>query len=410
MFSIIRYCQRLRPNRITVRSMNTMSDDELTKFIESRDFRELNVDDYKDIYMGDKSGHIKEMVEKILSEYEFMKYNSNGRVPSDLTIDDMRFIVEEGDSDLGRAKLFNYFFKREMSKRSVERKRLMEKQEVKKRLAEKVEATTNKVGKHDRTGLLSEDGHIIYGLWHNSLFPRVNEHAEMVRFSGNALSRAALIGRKLIFDFSYDDYMRKQFIKGICEQIQAAYGLNRFQYDEPFDIWFCNFRHTSPSYQMIRKHFFQNLDTTSMITYKSGCPTEYFDKEKLLYLSPNAKNRLRDVQNSDDIYIIGAYNDKGSSLPLSFKKAEEMGIRSASLPLDDHLAWKGPSKNLCVNHVAGILLELIHNGNDWKDAFHKHIPTRKVKTIEEIQTEEVYRSQKYNRHKRLNVIKFFHGD
>lgn len=405
MLSIIKICRRLRPPRNSIRFINQSTDEE----IESREFRELNLDDYKNIYEADPSGKSKQIVEEALSEYEFLKYNSNGRVPSDLTIDDMRFIIEEGDSRTARERLFNYFFKKEMSRRSGERKKQIEKEETKKRLADKIDQATKRLGKHERTGLLSEDGHIVYGLWHNSLFPRVNEHAEMIRFSGNALSRAALFGRKLIFDFSYDDYMRKPAMKGICEQIQATYGLNRFQYDQPFDIWFCNFKETNMSSRLIKDNFFPNLETTSMISTRPGCPTEYFDRDQLVYLSPNAKRRLNEVENSDDIYIIGAYNDKGTSLPLSLKKAEEMGIRSACLPLDNHLAWKGPSKNLCVNHVAGILLELIHNKNDWTDAFAKHIPARKVKTIEEIQKEELYRAEKYGKFKKINVMKFFHG-
>lgn len=368
-------------------SDNIFDDD----FIENRQFKDMTIEDFRILY--DKNDDIKSTIEAALDEYEYTKYNSNGRVPSVITPDDMRFLLEETNSSETRQKIFYYFFKKEMDKLAYERRRKREKEETRKKIEQRIKETTETLGKHERTGLLSEEGNIIYGLWHNSLFLRLNEHSERIKYTSNNLIRSALNGRRLIFDFSYESYMKKALIKNICEQVRNAYGINRFAYDDPFDIWFCNFN-TPDTSSIMEKNFLQNLNNGSMITVKEGCPTEYFDRQRLIYLSPHAKMELNQVALSDDIYIIGAFNDKGCMKPMSLKKAESMGIRAMKFPLDRHLAWKSSSKNLCVNHVTGILLELMHNGNNWKEAFEKYIPTRKLKTTEQILEEEKYRRSK----------------
>lgn len=54
----------------------------------------------------------------------------------------------------------------------------------------------------------------------------------------------------------------------------------------------------------------------------------------------------------------------------------------AKLPLEKYLPWgTGSAKNLTINQVMDILLELRHTG-DWKKAL-QHVPTRKLKPARE---------------------------
>lgn len=361
-----------------------------------REFAELKVEDFADLYKD--SEQLKNSVKTILNEYEFLKYNSMGRVPSTISLLDMQQIIDEGVTPYGRDKIFHYLFKREMDKRASRLRLERQKQEIKLRRAVKIEEFTRRGAQ--RTGLLAENGELTYGLWHNSLFCRIPENKLKAGASMSRLKTAAMFGRKLIFDFSFDDYMVKHTARNACDQVQEAYGLNRFIYKDPFDIWFCNFDKDSHTGKYMGQKALSNLHSGSMITMKNDCFTNHFDKSRLVYLSPNAKEPLGKITRSDDIYIIGVFNDKGHQKPVTHRKALQLGIRARCLPLDSHVVWQGSSKSLCVNHVTGILLEVMANGGDWRAAFLKHIPQRKIKPMEQVAKEEEQKMARFLRNRK----------
>lgn len=388
-----------RTNYETV--MQEMTEEEAEQLIYSREFRDLKVEDYESLYQDDPTGEKKALVENVLKEYEFHKYNSLGRVPSDIIVIDMIRFLEEGQTVSARDKLFNFFYRREMVKRSQTIKKRKEK-------AEKLAAQQAKLDKFNslyggkRTGLLTDKNELIYGLWHNSLFLRIPDNKIKTGASPSRLTAAAMFGPRLIFDFDFEDSMAPWVSRNAVDQVQEAYGINRFKYKEPFDFWFCNFNENNQSAEYLMKNAISNLYTTSMITVKNDCFTNYFDKSRLVYLSPDARERVKDVGNNDDVYIIGVYNDKGGGKPLTYRKAAKLGIRARSLPLDTYLAWQGGSKSLCVNHVTGILLEVMANGGDWRKAFIKHIPARKIKPLEIVIEEEERRLAKIKHKKKMS--------
>lgn len=63
---------------------------------------------------------------------------------------------------------------------------------------------------------------------------------------------------------------------------------------------------------------------------------DIFPKEKIVYLSYNADQVLKEF-NEDDVYIIGAMVDKHNPKPFSMAKAKREGLRMAKLPLDIYL-------------------------------------------------------------------------
>jgi ribonuclease P protein 1 len=382
---------RILPSR-TTRSFHSNGEDSEAneEAIYDREFADIKVEDFVDLYNGNNV--VKEKIETILSEYEFKKYNSMGRVPSKMTPTDMKLLIDDGPTPMLRDKLFRYLFKREMDKRAQKLRLEREKKETKARRAVKMEEFQKRGA--GRTGLLSDTGHLVYGLWHNSLFCRIPETKMKKGSSASRLVTSAMFGRKLIFDFSFDEYMNKHTSRNAVDQVQEAYGMNRFFYQDPFDLWFCNFQQDSMSGQYCADKAIKNLHSGSMITVKEDCFTNHFDKSQLVYLSPNAREPLGKITKSDDIYIIGVYNDKGHQKPVTYRKALKLGIRSRCLPLDTHLAWQGASKSLCVNHVTGILLEVMANGGDWHAAFMKHIPQRKIKPMEVLAEEEERRLAK----------------
>ena len=57
-----------------------------------------------------------------------------------------------------------------------------------------------------------------------------------------------------------------------------------------------------------------------------------------------------------------------------------------------------------MNHVVGVLLDVMSNGGDWREALSKHIPKRKIKPVEVLMEEQKRRQDKERMHKRS--IKF----
>lgn len=369
-----------------------------------REFVDMKVEDYEELYKNDESGRIKKTIETGLKEYEFMKYNCDARVPAYIDVSAMDKLVRENTTTATRAKYFEFLFKREMFKRTQALK--------KQRRADEREARRQQEDGDGlaRTGLLSKQGELLYGLWHNSLFCRIPENKLR---HGNGLSRliqAAQYGNKLVYDFGFESYMTPWIARNSADQLREAVGLNRLHYEDPFDVWFCNYTENSECDQFFTaSKSKESLINNGLVTIKNDCFTNHFDKSRLVYLSPNAKEKLTSIGRNDDVYIIGVYNDKSAMLPLSYKKAMQLGIRCKCLPLDSYVAWNIGSKSLCINHVTGVLLEFLSNGGNWEAAFKKHIPSRKIKTPEMIKEEESRKLETLRKKRRNHQMSMIHS-
>ena len=185
----------------------------------------------------------------------------------------------------------------------------------------------------------------------------------------------------------------------LAEQIQLLYFYNRYKAKDPFDLHIvnCNESHQSTKSLIsrlkdicFRTDFYTKFNTESYL--------DLFPKEKLVYLSPDSDQVLNEY-NVDDIYIIGGIVDKRQHQPATYMKARQDGIRSARLPIDEHVLWAQGAKYLCLNHVIAILHDVSISG-DWRSALRDNIPKRKQKQIEDIYYEDMLRKQKMLRFKR----------
>lgn len=345
---------------------------------EERKFHDHSLEEYEKLYEGNDD--VKREIQKILDDYEYMKYDTIGRVPSRITVMMMSRLLDDAMTHSSRSSLLNYFYKTELSQRLYERRRTKDKilnvQNLKNKWGESLDA-------EPRSGFFDSNGDLMYGLWHNSPFVRIPDDAIKSGSSGSRLRQAAMFGSKLVIDFAYEKYMSNRYARNVCAQLQRVYGLNRLDYRDPFDLWFCNLKKDSISYEYLKDNAIPNLETTSMITLKEDCFTNYIDRDQCVYLTPDAKTSLTCLK-PDDVYIIGAYNDKGGPKPVSMQRAAMLGVRTARIPLDNYVIWSAGSKSLCLNHISGMLAEWWSNGGNWTKAMHKHIPPRKIKSREEI--------------------------
>jgi len=103
-----------------------------------------------------------------------------------------------------------------------------------------------------------------------------------------------------------------------------------------------------------------------------------FQGQDLVYLTADAEDELETLKESET-YIIGGIVDRNRYKNLCRDKAQELGIRTARLPIGTYLAEMPTRKVLTVNQVFDILVKY-NEVQDWKVAFEAVMPARKFLT------------------------------
>ncbi len=368
------------------------TDPKFPNFGLDEDFEDLSVENFSQLITDNK---VKEKISLILSEYEYEKYTTL-RVPKTLTIEDMRDLLRVKESH-ERQSMIKYFYNKQIQK-SLKKKFLKRKSEI--YWSEKQKLYSERSAQNiPKTGIFDDNGNIVYGLWHNSLFTKFLRNS-FIRFHANRLRIAALFGQKLIIDLDFDPFMRLSECRSLAQQLQFTLSYNKYRTKEPFDIHFVNCNQNMPTMGEI-PHYIQNWDSPSfMSTFHKESYLDLFPKEQLVYITQSAPQPLKDC-NEDYIYILAGHVSKSCRSPLAYLKAKKEGIRVYRLPTDEHVLWeKGSNKNLCLNHMIPILHDMKLSG-DWKKSINHNIPNRKKKKIEEIEYEDKIREQSYKRRIRL---------
>lgn len=101
---------------------------------------------------------------------------------------------------------------------------------------------------------------------------------------------------------------------------------------------------------------------------------ELFDKDKIIYLTSESETVL-DVLEKGAVYIIGGIVDHNHHKFLTHEIAQKNSIRTARLPLSEHLIMKTRSV-LTINQCFEIILG-VSEGNSWKKALIDVMPSRK---------------------------------
>ena len=357
-----------------------MDDPGFVKMYEARVFQEIKLEDYEELI---RCPDDRKKVEEILKDYEFLKYTTD-RAPTAISVKRMNEMMALTTPSM-KMNYFNFLFKTEMKKLSNKRAR-----------ARKGEAHLEMIRNqkdYDPGQLFDEETHEpIYRKWHNALFTRIRDTA-IDAANDYKKQVAATFGQPFVVDFSFDQFMSKREIINTCDQLSIVYGLNYRQTPDIFDLHFCNYHKDTFMHERMMMTM-PNLEfPNTMISLQKRSYLDIFPKEKLVYLTPHANNMLKEFSD-DDVYIMAGLVDKTIKSPVSLAKAKKEGIRMARLPIDEHIIWGSYSKVLTLNQIVGIMLEVKNNGGNWKDAFLKYVPNRKLKTRETVAQEEVARLEK----------------
>jgi tRNA (guanine9-N1)-methyltransferase len=103
-------------------------------------------------------------------------------------------------------------------------------------------------------------------------------------------------------------------------------------------------------------------------------PTSSKSEPQIVYLTSDSPNTLT-VLSPNTSYIIGGIVDKNRHKGLCYKRACELGIPTAKLPIGEYMTMQSRSV-LAINHVVEIMLKWLETGG-WGEAFLSVIPKRK---------------------------------
>ncbi|KAG1659744.1 tRNA methyltransferase 10 C [Nymphon striatum] len=286
-------------------------------------------------------------------ELNFLKV-SGQKVPSQITEKDMEALLLLPTKSQ-RYKYFRFLFTKEKMKAKDHARELRRKEAVVRRAEMRQ----------------SNETHMQHGRFKNTYLMRILDNS-MNRIDYNRLVYAAKFEQNIVFDMSYDKYMKNYESMNTASQLKHAYSFNK-KNTAPCHINFCNVNREDKLYDDMLKHLpnFKNDDFLCNVTEKSFM--DVFPRDRLVYLSPDAPQVLQNYDH-DAIYIIAAYVDKGKlGDKISLANSKKLDINMAKLPLDTYLRFKG-NKVLTIDQVFKILLTMKNTGK-WREAL-MHVPKR----------------------------------
>ncbi|KAF8778433.1 Mitochondrial ribonuclease P protein 1 like protein [Argiope bruennichi] len=332
----------------------------------------------------------KKKILMILMEHEVAKLEGR-KVPSKITIEDMKELLSTY-SFSSRVKYMRFLAEKECKKIAERRRKETKTMEREKWLIEKEN--------------LEPAEHIQYGIGHNTMVLRVRR-SSILRYAYQRLANSVLYGQKLVVDMDFDCFMRKQDCNNCGEQLLELYSANRKNI-YPFDLTFCNADLNSPTMSAFRRYMPNLFAPDNFITVTDMSYLDIYPKEKLVYITPYAKEPLK-VYDHNAVYIIvfpfcllrsfffvflmfwgliwdfflGGFVVNGLKGPVVLAKAK--GPNSQFFSYDEYLLWGRGNKSLPLNQLLQILLEM-KNTNDWKKAF-SYVPQRKLVRSLDLYTE-----------------------
>ncbi|KAM8808631.1 tRNA methyltransferase 10 homolog A-like [Eudromia elegans] len=161
-----------------------------------------------------------------------------------------------------------------------------------------------------------------------------------------------------------------QDVKKLHKQIQRCYAENRKAF-HPVQFYL-----TSHGGQLKNN---MNENDKGWVNWKDiQIRTEHYSelikKEDLVYLTSDSPDVLSEL-GEKKAYVIGGLVDHNHHKGITYRKAMELGIGHAQLPLGNFVKMNS-RKVLAVNHVFEIILAYLEK-RDWKEAFFSVLPQRK---------------------------------
>lgn len=177
---------------------------------------------------------------------------------------------------------------------------------------------------------------------------------------------------KVCVDCSFGEMMSKKEIGSLSNQIRYCYAANK-RSEHPVYLSISSL--AGETYDNLKRvEGFPDNWRARAFDWSEKSLTQMHTKNDLVYLTSDSTNTLTELDNSK-VYVIGGIVDRNRLKGATINKANELGVETARLPIDEHLKLCA-TKVLTCNHVFEILLKFKEH-NDWKKALLDVLPARK---------------------------------
>ncbi|KAL3922688.1 MAG: hypothetical protein SGILL_002074 [Bacillariaceae sp.] len=207
---------------------------------------------------------------------------------------------------------------------------------------------------------------------------------------------------QICIDCAFESMMREREIASLAQQLRYCYAYNKksphpslvavtslvqgsvtrelLEKEAGFSTWHqrafaCTEQSLKEYYHMDSVDALECHNTEATVTTTSSIA-------KTVYLTSDSENVL-DYLEDDTVYIIGGIVDRNRLKGVAMKRANDLGVATAKLPLDDYLSQMPSTRVLTCNHVFDILLKYREYGNDWSKALQAVLPSRKGAEIQQ---------------------------
>jgi hypothetical protein len=200
---------------------------------ESNPRKQLSLDSYRQLIVDNES---EEVVKNVVNYYNRVVFKTRF-CPTTITIEDMKYIIENVSDPNRQKRQLDFLFIREFD---IWRNKIVTDIERQKRRAEE----EKRISEFKGIGCFDDNNDIQYGFWRNTLFSRSFEKA-IKTYSYHNLRTATLFGQKMVIDCSFDQQMlsiRRRIYNSsqmkdsyICRPIRSIRWKSSTQ--KPFIFW-----------------------------------------------------------------------------------------------------------------------------------------------------------------------------
>ncbi|XP_075787349.1 tRNA methyltransferase 10 homolog B isoform X2 [Pelodiscus sinensis] len=188
---------------------------------------------------------------------------------------------------------------------------------------------------------------------------------------------------RLCIDLSMSSRMTKKETSRLAAQIRRLYGSNK-RAGKPFWICLTGFVIGSPIYQecvRMNDGFSGYLMDTTPESY-----LDLFPVERIVYLTPDSENALRDVD-PHKVYVLGGLVDETIQKERSLQQAQGHALQTARLPIAEYMVRNANARNyhsetLAINQVCDALVTYCAT-RSWPEALKAAVPPGKGYVLRE---------------------------
>lgn len=182
---------------------------------------------------------------------------------------------------------------------------------------------------------------------------------------------------QICVDCSFEPQMQPREIASLAQQLKYCYSYNK-NAPNPCLVAATSLQEGDTTLTLLRKEVGLAEWAQRLFTCTSESLEDYYRSQssKVIYLTSDSDTILEKLED-DKIYVIGGIVDRNRLKRVAVDRAERLGLATAKLPLDSHLAQMDSTPVLACNHVFNILLKCRQYGNDWSKALQDVLPSRK---------------------------------